>query len=413
VHRDTFYIYGTTGNYASAWYSADFQNWKMRKLNWPTSMQKPDIWAPEIIQGNDGRFYFYTSTDHNIYAGVADHPLGPFKNILGSDSIFIMNRQWWDKMHTIDADCFIDDDRQAYLYWGSGFDFVDGICAVGMLGTDMASFKDTPRLVTPGGYFEGPHMMKREGIYYLMYSDGHFYDTTYKVRYAISDSPLGPFTEGRNSPILKSSEYVSGPGHHYTFSAGNDYYIVYHAHSQPVYKPHWGPMRQVFIDKLEFEPDGSIKKVIPTSQGVQLDFVRSTTEKSPRKPVSVEVTSNLGQYYDGMKAFDSDYGTLWAADKEDLPVSITADFGKEISFHSCELLFDVIDGDYEYNIDYSTDGSQWELFARGNNALGNNAESLEWPVEHHSEVKARFFRIRITNQTREPNRVGLWEARFY
>jgi len=64
------------------WYSADFSDWRLRKLNWPTEMGKPDIWAPAVRQGNDGRFYFYTSTNHNIYAGVADHPKGPFQNIL-------------------------------------------------------------------------------------------------------------------------------------------------------------------------------------------------------------------------------------------------------------------------------------------------------------------------------------------
>ena len=71
------------------------------------------------------------------------------------------------------------------------------------------------------------------------------------------------------------------------------------------------------------------------------------------------------------------------------------------------------DGHYEYNIDYSTDGLQWKSCSRENNARGNNGESLEWPVQHHLEVKARYFRIQITNQTLEPNRVGLWEARFY
>ncbi len=408
VHLDTFYIYGTTGGYASAWYSADFQNWKMRKLNWPTSMNKPNIWAPAITQGMDGRFYFYASTDHNIYAAVADHPLGPYENILGGDSIFIKNRQWWEKMHSIDADCFIDDDRQAYLYWGSGFDFVDGICAVGMLGTDMASFRDDPILVTPEGYFEGPHMIKRDGLYYLMYSDGHYYDSTYKVRYAISDSPLGPFSQGRNSPILKSESGVSGPGHHYTFRSGDDYYIIYHAHAQPIYKPRGGPMRQVFIDKLEFESDGSMKKVIPTDHGVKLDFIKTPVAKLPVRPESVQVSSQTGPEYDGMKAFDSDYGTLWAADKNNLPVLLTADFGKRRRFYSCELIFDVIDGDYDYEIEYSLNGSDWELYASG-----NNSQYEEWPFEHQMEVEARHFRIHIDQQTGRPGRVGLWEARFF
>lgn len=224
VHQDTFYLYATTGAEATVWRSADFVNWKLTRLNWPTAMEQPDIWAPEVVKGTDGRFYMYTSTNHNIYAGVADHPRGPFENILGGDSIFIKNRQWWNKMHSIDADCFIDEDGQAYLYWGSGFDFKDGVCAVGILGEDMASFKQEPELITPEGYFEGPHMIKRKDIYYLMYSDGLYYDSTYKVRYAISDNPTGPFTQEKNSPILKSTPdgRISGPGHHYTLSIDGD-----------------------------------------------------------------------------------------------------------------------------------------------------------------------------------------------
>src|SRR5215218_7223697 len=115
VYQDTFYIYATTGSEATVWRSVDFKNWKLTKLNWPTSMGLPDIWAPAVRQGNDSRFYFYTATNHNLYAGVSEHPYGPFKNILNDDSIFIKNRQWWSKMHSIDADVFIDDDKQAYL----------------------------------------------------------------------------------------------------------------------------------------------------------------------------------------------------------------------------------------------------------------------------------------------------------
>src|SRR6059058_5083582 len=53
-YRDTFYIYATTGSEATVWRSTDFQNWKLTKLNWPTNMGLPDIWAPAVRQGVDG-----------------------------------------------------------------------------------------------------------------------------------------------------------------------------------------------------------------------------------------------------------------------------------------------------------------------------------------------------------------------
>lgn len=411
VYRDTFYIYATTGNESTVWYSPDFIDWKLTKLNWPTSMRKPDIWAPAVTRGVDGKFYFYPSVDHNIYVGVADHPKGPFKNVLGGDKIFIKNRQYWNNIHSIDADCFIDTDGQAYLYWGSGFDFKDGICAVGKLGKDMASFTEPPKLITPESYFEGPHMLKRKDKYYLMYSDSLFYDSTYKVRYAISDSPKGPFKEGKNSPILSSipDEKISGPGHHSTFNVGDDYYIVYHRHAFPLYAPYWGPIRQVCVDKLEFEEDGSMKRVKATQKGIPLDFVKNANaSRVPLKPVATTSSQPVSADFDADNAFDNNYGTLWASPKKGLPAWLTADFGKEITIRSCSPLFDIVMSDYQYRIEYSSDGKTWQTFAEG-----DNSTAKEWPVEHKKEVKARFLKITISKETREPNRVGLWELKVY
>src|SRR6476469_1584605 len=399
-YRDTFYIYATTGSEATVWRSTDFKNWKLTKLTWPTSMNLPDIWAPAVRQGVDGRFYFYTATNHNLYAGVSDHPYGPFKNILGGDNIFIKNRQWWPQMHSIDVDVFIDDDQQAYLYWGSGFEFKNGVCAVGRLSSDMASFKEQPKLITPQGYFEGPHMLKRNGIYYLMYSDGLYYDSTYKVRYATSNSPLGPFTQAKNSPVLTSTAdgKISGPGHHYTIKIGDAYYIVYHRHSYPFYKG----IRQVCIDKLEFEPDGAIKKVIPTQEGVPLNFLKHPYRQTRLKPVEA-TASSADSVYDAAKAFDGSNGTLWATSKTTAPF-IEADFGKPVAIHSCTPVFDKIMGRYQYTIQSSNDGNTWT-----NYATADNGTATEWPVTHQKEVTARYIKLTITGHPPDYERVGLWE----
>lgn len=410
VHQDTFYIYATTGSEATVWYSPDFVDWKLAKLNWPTEMGKPDIWAPAVTQGTDGKFYFYTSTDHDIYAGVADHPKGPFTNLLGEDSVFIKNRQWWDKMHSIDADCFVDDDGQAYLYWGSGFDFKDGICAVGRLNEDMVSFKEEPILITPNEYFEGPHMMKRNGIYYLMYSDSLYYDSTYKVRYATSNSPMGPFTEGKNSPILKSTPggEVTGPGHHYTLRRDNQYYIVYHAHARQEAKPNGDLIRQVFIDKLAFEEDGAILPVAATDEGVPLDFVNTTSIRMPLQPVATEASAALSPALGANKAFDGDNGTLWAAPKGAGPVWLQADFGTNIGIKEVQPVFDQVMGNYAYRIEHSVDGDNWQLYAEG-----NNADLEVWPASHQTEVQARYIRITILSQAESYSRTGLWELKVF
>jgi GH43 family beta-xylosidase len=405
VHNDTFYVYATSGTEATVWRSADFLEWKLTKLAWPTSMRQPDIWAPAVTKGKDGRFYMYTSTNHNIYAGVADHPAGPFRNILGGDSIFIRNRQWWNTMHSIDADCFVDDDGQAYLYWGSGFDFKDGICAVGRLNDDMASFKEEPKLITPEGYFEGPHMMKRNGKYYLMYSDGLYYDSTYKVRYAVSDKPTGPFVQGKNSPILSATPdgKISGPGHHYTLKMGEDYFIVYHRHAYPFNEG----IRQICIDHLVFEEDGSIKTVTATQEGVPLDFIKDVKRRKQLVPVNVYASSHLPNY-EPQKAFDGSYGTLWTPNKLSDNPWITADYGEEISISAFSPVFERVHGAYQYKMEYSTDGQNWTSYP-----ANDNGAATEWPVEHKASIRARYIKFSVINGPGSRQKIGLWELKVY
>ncbi|WNH09091.1 family 43 glycosylhydrolase [Thalassobellus suaedae] len=109
--------------------------------------------------------------------------------------------------HMIDAEAFIDDDGQAYLYWGSGLNWVNGHCFIVKLNSDMVSFNEEDiKDITPPHYFEAPFMLKRSNKYYLMYSDGKCTNSTYKVRYSVGEAPFGPWTEGKNSPILSTSK---------------------------------------------------------------------------------------------------------------------------------------------------------------------------------------------------------------
>lgn len=413
VHQDTFYLYATAWDSKDAivWYSPDFQNWKMKKLNWPTADVGLPIWAPCVVQGKDGRFYFYSSTSHCIYAGVADHPAGPFRNLLPNEEPLVRNRQYWDHMHTIDADCFVDDDGQAYLYWGSGFDFKNGICAVARLNDDMCSFKENPIEITPANYFEAPHMAKRDSIYYLMYSDGICIEDSYKIRYATSKSPMGPFVEGENSPILTNTpDSLSwSSGHHYTIRLGDEDYIVYHKQAIPVYTPFWGPIRQVAMDKLVFETSAArIENVVPTREGICIDNLSKDLRVKKRLiPQTVTASQSVNDRYAPSNAFDEHNGTLWGA-----PTAaaqwILADFGNTVAISSVEPVFDIVDGDYEYRIEYSTNGEEWSLYDAANNAAHD-----EWPHEHRKAIEARYLRLNIAGQTKEPNRVGLWELRVF
>src|SRR5690625_1441301 len=214
-YNDTFYIYATKdpwgGDDLAVFVTKDFVHYKQKKINWPTKEQcftdessDAMVWAPSVVKKNE-KFYMYVSVGSEVWAGMADHPLGPWKN-MKADSSPLISRNYIPGYHMIDAECFIDDDGQAYLYWGSGLNWVNGKCFVVKLKQDMYHFEGKPQDVTPSHFFEGAYMLKHGGKYYLMYSNGRAIDATYNIRYSVGDSPFGPWEEGETSPILSSSK---------------------------------------------------------------------------------------------------------------------------------------------------------------------------------------------------------------
>jgi len=272
-----YYIYATIdpwgGDELAVFETADFKTFSRKHINWPTkeactskTSGGAKVWAPSVVKASDGKFYMYVSIGSEVWAGVSNHPTGPWKNIKADNSPLIPGNMY-PGYHMIDAECFIDTDGQAYLYWGSGWNWVNGKCFVGRLNADMASFVEEPRDVTPLDYFEGPFMLKRNGIYYLMYSNGKAIDYTYNVRYSIGKTPFGPFTEGKESPILQTTADSStyGPGHHCVFSVNGQDYILYHR-IFPQKEDY--VLRQLCIDSLNYDEEGFIKAIKP--QGVSV-----------------------------------------------------------------------------------------------------------------------------------------------
>ncbi len=269
---DTFYIYATCDPWGSdelgVFETKDFKTFGRKQINWPTkkACTSPNsaesmVWAPSVVKAPDGKFYMYVSVGSEVWAGTADRPLGPWKN-LKPDNSPLISRNYFPGFHMIDAECFIDTDGQAYLYWGSGLNWVNGHCFAVKLGKDMKTFVGKPQDITPPNYFEAPFMYKKNGTYYLMYSNGKAIDATYNIRYSTSKTPFGPWKEGMNSPILSTSadSTTYGPGHHAVFTEKGQSYILYHR-ILPQKKDY--VLRQLCIDSLNFDLKGNIKKVVP------------------------------------------------------------------------------------------------------------------------------------------------------
>lgn len=271
-HNGTYYIYATIdpwgANELAVLTTKDFVSFQKEHINWPTKEQCTTptssdamVWAPAVVKGTNGKFYMYVSVGSEVWGGVADSPLGPWKN-MKADNTPLVAKNDFPKVHNIDSDCFIDTDGQAYLYWGSGYNWVNGKCMVVKLKKDMHTFDGIPQDVTPPGYFEGPHMIKRNNKYYLMFSEGKAINATYKVGYATGNSPLGPFTKGVNSPILQTSKdsVTYGPGHHTVFTEKGQDYILYHR-IKPQKQDY--VLRQLCLDSLKFDKAGNILPVVP------------------------------------------------------------------------------------------------------------------------------------------------------
>lgn len=189
------------------------------------------VWAPTIIDRNGKYYLIFASNDiqnNDEYGGleiaVSDSPTGPFRNLLGKPLV----DRFVNYAQPIDAHLFKDDDGTVYLYWG-GWQH----CNVAIMNEDMTGFVplengDWCKLVTPTGYVEGPCMLKRNGFYYFMWSEGDWVNGTYHVSMSRSTSPLEISSDSK--VILTSSDIADGPGHHgYLNLPGTDEWrIIYH-----------------------------------------------------------------------------------------------------------------------------------------------------------------------------------------
>lgn len=375
--KGVFYIYATSDltswdaiTKLGVWSSSDLKNWKCQYLNWPTKAQcvsntgRPDgIWAPSVIKGTNGKFYLYVTVGREISVGVAETPTGPWRNARSDNQPLIRHKEYY-YVETIDAECFIDDDGQAYLYWGSsdsGLD-IEGRCLALKLNADMASFNGSPVDVTPPHYFEAPYMLKRNGVYYLMYSWGHTWDKTYQVRYATGDTPFGPWKEGMVRPILVANETggrITSTGHNTILKLDGKYYIVYHRFNTLNDYNISAKLRQVCADELTFNPDGSIQHVIATNKG-RWPVLKSHERKNLAFEAKVQSSSDLSTCCKASYVNDENNGTLWIGGKSAMEW-ITLDLEEKQSISEVDVYPEFPIYAYKYKIEFSDNGKTWTM----------------------------------------------------
>jgi arabinoxylan arabinofuranohydrolase len=280
-----YYLYPTSdgftnwsGTYFKTFSSTDLINWKdegvILDLKRDVTWGKRNAWAPTIAEKKINgayKYFYYFCAAQKVGVAVADDPAGPFtdsgKPLISRHPTGVKDGQ------EIDADVFTDPaSNKSYLYWGNGY------LAVAPLNEDMISIDSTAiKVITPTDktFREGTEVFFRKGKYYFMWSEEDTRSENYRVRYGYSDSPMGPITIPPNNLILAKdvAKGIYGTGHNAVIQVpGKDeWYIVYHRFNRPkgiTMGDAAGYNREVCIDKMEFNADGSIKKVLPTLKGI-------------------------------------------------------------------------------------------------------------------------------------------------
>lgn len=261
VYNDTVFLYTThdeddaEGFKMQDWLlytSTDMVNWtdhgvvaSLKSFDWVK--RDNGAWAEQVVERN-GKFYMYCPIHGNgIGVLVSDSPYRAFKDPLGKPLVW--QKEHWDD---IDPTVFIDEDGQAYMYWGNPN------CYYVKLNEDMISYSgDIVKLKeTPEHYQEGPWFYKRNGHYYLAFASTCCPEG---IGYAMSDSPTGPWktkgyimrpterTRGNHPGIIdyKGKSYVFGLNYDLLKLETNTHY----------------ERRSVSVAEMHYNEDGTIQEV--------------------------------------------------------------------------------------------------------------------------------------------------------
>jgi len=283
VYNGTLYAYigddipGFDFYYMTKWHvmsTTDMVNWtdhgspiSLESFKWA----RDRAWAAQCIERN-GKFYWYIcaqSDKNNMAIGVAvsDSPTGPFKDALGKP--LIINGSW----SNIDPTVWIDDDGQAYLYWGNGslfyvklnkdmISYSGDIVTVPITLEAFGGIRGNKRTENPNKdmYVEGPWFYKRNNIYYMMYAGmGKGGEC---LSYSTSSSPIGPWKyQGKIMENQKTNSFTNQGG---IIDYKGNSYLFYHTGLLPGGGSYG---RAACVEKFSYNSDGTIPSVSISKEG--------------------------------------------------------------------------------------------------------------------------------------------------
>ncbi|QDH81071.1 family 43 glycosylhydrolase [Echinicola soli] len=231
-----------------------------KTFTWATG----DAYAAHCVE-KGGKFYWYVSTFHKnddrsnggaaIGVAVSDSPTGPFQDAIGE--ALIVNEMTTDNEHgwdDIDPAVFIDDDGQAYIYWGNGS------CKWAKLKDNMVELDGPIHHFKPKNFIEGPWVYKRKDRYYLVYASAG--TEPEMIEYCTATSPEGPWEYQGIIMENVPNCFTVHPG---IIAYKDKDYFFYHNGVLPTGGSH---RRSICVDYMYYNPNGTIQKVKQTKEGV-------------------------------------------------------------------------------------------------------------------------------------------------
>jgi beta-xylosidase len=227
---------------------------KVTDFTWAKS---GDAFAGHVAERN-GKYYWYISTNWTgIGVAVADRPQGPYKDALGKP--LLTNKDCYDSSHSwacIDPAIFTDDDGTPWIFWGNRE------CYFAKLKDNMIEIDGKIQKIDFEGFSftEAPWVHKYNGKYYLTYAS----EFPEKIAYAMADNIQGPW---KYKEILNEIAGNSNTNHQGIIEFKGQWYFLYH--NGGINTDGGSYSRSVCIDKLYYNTDGTIKRIVMTTEGVQ------------------------------------------------------------------------------------------------------------------------------------------------
>ncbi|SKB68211.1 F5/8 type C domain-containing protein [Parapedobacter luteus] len=404
--RGDYYMFVTRS--MGYWYSPDLHNW---------TFVRPEKWYFEGSNAPTAHNY----KDSVLY--VTGNPAGAMA-ILYTDN---PKRGDWKAVPSVltqlqDPDLFIDDDGQAYMFWGSSNKFPIRAKKLDRTNRFIPMSKEVYELFNLDGerhgwerfghnhsdtvlrgYIEGASMLKRGGKYYLQYAAPGTQFDVYGDGVYIADAPLGPYRYAPNNPFsYKPGGFINGAGHGSTVEGPAGHYWHFSTMAVDV---NIGWERRIGMFPTYFDADGLMHA--NTAYGDYPHYAPHIPGKmgtftgwmllSYQKPVTA--SSQLGSY-GPEHVTDEQVKTFWVAEDNGDTQWLQIDLQRVAEVHAIQVNFNDYQSDlygkpeglfHRYAIEGSENGQDWRLLVDRQNSFRDVPNDY---VELENPAHLRYIRYR-------------------